>query len=478
MLFARARELTRSLAFRLTLWHQILLLLALALCYTTSYLLVSSLAIARIDTYLKDESDECVRFYALQQRTAVEKEANREARSQGFKDIFFAISNPAGDILFRTDQSAWTNLQIPASQIQQVASTGKPVVQSMNRGGKEAEVRVRHVSLSPSYVLTIATSMHDEMQLLHGSMNLVLAAMVGVWILAGIVQLFFARRAMRGIYTVRNAAIAFANGNTSQRVASTAHGDEIDLLANAFNVMAERIEGLLTNLRQTNDSLAHELRTPITGMRCRCELALTHKEADVETAGAATHILAETIERCDHMLSIINTTLEISETDAGMAHLVRQPVDLGKLLDNACDIFEPLAEDSRIILVLEKKTHALVSGDKGKLQRLFSNLVDNALKYSTVGGKITVRLESRGSDVLVSVRDSGPGIPENEMETIFERFYRGSAGANHPGNGLGLSLARTIVRAHGGTITARNAHGGGAEFLVQLPAIPDPPQPA
>jgi signal transduction histidine kinase len=472
MLFAKTRELARSLAFRLTIWHAGLLLVALVLCYTASYLLVSSLALAQIDTYLKDEADECARLYSIQQTAGVEAEAMREARAEGVNDIFFSVSDTAGQVIFHTDNATWGNLIQSQSDLAEVARTGHPVAFTSNRGGKEGQFRVRVAALAPTCVLTIAFSMNDEVQLVHGSMDRVLAAMVGVWILAGIVGFFFARRAMRGIYTVRDAAIAFANGRTSQRVQPSRHGDEIDLLANAFNTMADQIEGLLTNLRQTNDSLAHELRTPITAMRGRCELALTHRAQPHDQPGSAGPILADTIERCDQMLSIINATLEISETDAGMAHLARQQVDLGTLLANACDLFEPLAEDSRIALAFERKSHAMVLGDKAKLQRLFSNLVDNAVKYSPPGGKVTLRLDSNSSEVSVSIRDSGPGIPDQELEAIFQRFYRGSAAAGHPGNGLGLSLARTIARAHGGDITARNAPGGGAEFIVRLPAAP------
>ncbi len=465
MLSAKIHEVWHSLSFRLTLWHAGLLLLALGLCYAVSYFLVASLMLARVDAYLKTEADECVRLFNIEKIQAVQVEAAHETEQQGAKDLLVRMTDPSAKVLFETDPQPWSKLQIDPEIIHTVARTGQAQLMTMNRGGSEPQVRVIVSTLSPTLVLVIADSISSDLQFVQQSMRLVLLVMVAVWVLAVTVGFFLARRAIGRIAMARDAAIDFAGGKTSRRVTPTARGDEADLLANAYNAMADRIEALLVNLRQTNDSLAHELRSPVTGIRGRCELALTGGAMPPE--GQA--ILADTVERCDHMLGIINTILELSETDAGVARLAKKQVDLAALLNNAVEIFGPVAEDAAVKLSCNPGTPALVVGDPAKLQRLFSNLLDNAIKYSGRGGSVTISVETRRPYVIVSIQDTGPGIAGPELEKIFERFYRGSASEGRPGNGLGLSLARTIARAHGGEIRVNSELGRGSMFTVHMP---------
>ena len=170
------------------------------------------------------------------------------------------------------------------------------------------------------------------------------------------------------------------------------------------------------------------------------------------------------------MLSLINSLLEITRTEAGLAGLNTDQVELGEELRRAHELFQPLAEDLGIEFALELPEKPLyVAADRVKLQRVFSNLIDNALKFSDPGGRVAIGLAAGEKTAVVTVSDTGCGISESDLPHIFDRLYRCDASRSRPGSGLGLTLAAAIVRAHGGTIEAASTPGKGSVFTVTLP---------
>jgi signal transduction histidine kinase len=166
---------------------------------------------------------------------------------------------------------------------------------------------------------------------------------------------------------------------------------------------------------------------------------------------------------------MINAMLDISEAESGLMKLNAQNVDLVDLVRDVCDLFQPLAENRNIRIDIEAPESAKVLGDLKKLQRVFSNLVDNALKYTPGGGSVNIVIEETAKDIIVIVKDTGSGIPKDDLPHIFDRFFRGEKSRSTAGNGLGLSLAQAFVIVHGGTITATKTPGQGAQFTVILP---------
>jgi signal transduction histidine kinase len=179
---------------------------------------------------------------------------------------------------------------------------------------------------------------------------------------------------------------------------------------------------------------------------------------------------ASTIEECDRLLDTINTMLMISKTESGLDKLTRKEIDLPGLVREACELFEPAAEDKRIILSHDVPDKKYVVGDHRMIQRMFSNLLDNAIKYTPSGGAVGVSLsESDGSNIIITVKDTGIGISPEDLPRIFNRFYRCDQSRSKPGIGLGLSLARAIARAHGGDITVTSRLKEGSTFTITLP---------
>jgi signal transduction histidine kinase len=182
--------------------------------------------------------------------------------------------------------------------------------------------------------------------------------------------------------------------------------------------------------------------------------------------------MASVIDGCDDLIEIIGTMLEIAKTDSGNFDFDPVSLDLIELVEDAVDLFMPVAEDKRIDIRLNKPSMAAqVTGDRRRLQRVVSNILDNAVKYTPHGGIITVTIKSDEGDVRVSISDTGIGISESDLPHIFERFFRSDKSRSTSGNGLGLSLAMAIIRAHGGDITVTSSDQG-ATFTFLLPATP------
>jgi signal transduction histidine kinase len=297
---------------------------------------------------------------------------------------------------------------------------------------------------------------HISEELLEMGLSVFVTAFMG-WLIT--------RRALSGVSELVRTAKAISNGAFDSRVPMKGNRDELDELAATFNSMLERIQMLIRGMKEVTDSIAHDLRSPVTRMRGLAEVTLTAGGPADEYEAMAGSI----VEECDRLLGMINVILEISAAESGIVPLHIQKVDIAEVARDACELFQPAAEDKRITITVEAPGPAYVDGDLQKLQRVLANLLDNAVKYTETGGQIGVSVTKDDRQVTVVMRDTGIGIAESDLSHIFERFYRADKSRSKPGSGLGLTLAKAFVSAHDGRITVTSRLGEGSTFVVNVP---------
>jgi signal transduction histidine kinase len=280
-----------------------------------------------------------------------------------------------------------------------------------------------------------------------------------------VVALFLSYRLLRPVRELTRAARQLAAGDLSQRVAVRGD-DELATLANTFNQMAVSLQQAEERRRAMTADIAHELRTPLTVQRA-------HLEALDDGIYKLSLESLKPIEAQNHLLTrLVDDLRTLALADSGQLELVRTSTDFPALIRRVITGLEPKVADRQVELQLTlDESCPSLSLDAQRVEQILHNLLDNALRYTPDGGTISVQCTAVSEQCLLTVRDSGPGIPEDALPLLFERFYRAdkSRSRYEGGTGLGLSIARKIAQAHGGDLTATNHPDGGAVFTLKLP---------
>jgi signal transduction histidine kinase len=347
---------------------------------------------------------------------------------------------------------------------------GESFTLSNLEGSDASRLHVESAQLSDGTLVQVGKSTEAREDLLarfRAGLGLVTLLIVAVALSGG----WLATRS--AIYPIRRLTQAvrriILTGRTDARVplaGGRGREDAIDELTVLFNAMLDKIEGLVGAMRGALDNVSHDLRTPLTRLRGTAELALAGPP-DVERYRDA---LADCVEESDRVLVMLNTLMDISEAESGAMQLRREPVNLLEVVERAVDLYKDVADAKGVALIQTGAAGALlVKGDRPRLEQVAANLIDNAVKYTATGGRVDVRVSGSGPDAVLTVEDTGTGIPENELPLIWERLFRGDRSRTERGLGLGLSLVRAIVHAHGGTVAVCSEVGRGSTFTVTLP---------
>ena len=319
---------------------------------------------------------------------------------------------------------------------------------------------------APAYLVdgVDARAVRDSVSRLRTSLLLVLPVLLASSISIGY---WLAGRALCPLVTVAGSLAEIKPRDLSRRLPLAPADDELGRLIRAINGLLERVERASATERRFAADAAHELRTPLAVLRTGIEVVLGRERTAAEYARALNTALRDAAAVCtlaDDLLALTRLDQELSG-DGG-------PIDLRGLTEEVVDAIEPLAASKRLRIETNLPTAANVKGNRDHLRRVVINLLDNALKFTPEEGWIGIALKSHNGRVTLRIADSGPGLEQEDLPFIFERFFRGRSGRNQAGKGLGLSLCREIVELHGGEISAANQPGGGSEFIVMLPALP------
>jgi signal transduction histidine kinase len=271
------------------------------------------------------------------------------------------------------------------------------------------------------------------------------------------------RRMLSHVRRITEAASRIGHSDLRERVPVTRRNDEVSQLAHTLNRMLDRIESSMHQLHTITDSLAHDLRSPLTAIRGKLEMSLQamHNEEDAEPIVSA-------IEELDQLTDFLNKSLDVAEARADALRLAVTEINLSRLLEKMVDLYEPSMTYKGLHLRLRCESDVLVRGDAGLVHRMIANLLDNELKHLSPGSHVTVSLQSDGQRACLSLEDDGPGFAPDVLESLFVHRVKGKASTGH---GLGLAFVEAVARAHQGTVEAEN-RGHGARISVGLPLAP------
>ncbi len=318
------------------------------------------------------------------------------------------------------------------------------------------EIRARIFILAGGFRLLVGRDRHEESRFrdtVATAMVWSLGAVIGLGLLGGGL---LSRRVLERVEHVAESARRIGAGALAERIPETGSGDEFDRLAEGLNAMLERIDRLMTGMRLATDSLAHDLRSPLTRLKSRIEIALQRDPDGPRDREALTDVLAQ----ADQVLGMFDNLLRIALAESGTAVTALRPLDLADVVVGVADLYEPVAEDVGLAFEVTVAKPAMIVGHHDLLAQALSNLVDNAIKYSPSGGQITLALTPGDDSVSLEICDTGPGIPSADQERVLEPFVRLEPSRSTPGSGLGLSLAAAVIRLHDGTMTLDDNNPG------------------
>jgi signal transduction histidine kinase len=345
---------------------------------------------------------------------------------------------------------------------------GFPVEETRNNVKETEAARASVIVLPGNFHLLVGRDMHDA-GLFRSRITRTLGWAALITLALGVIGgLFMTRNMLRKVDAVNRTSARIIHGDLSQRVPLSGSGDEFDQLAQNLNAMLDQIERLMAGMRQVTDNIAHDLRTPLARLRARLEVTLIEKPDEQRYAEA----LRDTITEADRLLGTFNALLSIAEAEAGSRRDSWAVVDLAEIAADVYELYDPVAEEKGLVLTSDIAPSLKVRGDRHLLSQAIANLLDNALKYTPEGG-VVLAARVAGGNARVEVADSGPGVPPERREGVFDRFVRLEGSRSTPGNGLGLSLVRAVAQLHDGTVWLEDSHPGavnpGLKAVLQIP---------
>ena len=454
----------RSFALRLGLWQALLFAGTMAVTFAAAYHFLAVSLETREREALEARATEYVGAFVRGGMSAVRSVLEDEQHQSGAQALFVRLIGPGGDITWTKVPEAWAE-----EDIQRVPVVAVAAVPGSLRVAQDAARDIVVVSrpLPNGGLLQVARSADNRDVLLAplrgpmiaaGAVSLVLSAAAGIWL---------SWRATRPVREVAATARRIVRtGDLSARVTSRGGSDDVADLVNQFNTLLERNAALIGAMRETLDNVAHDLRTPLTRLRAGAEAALTEPDE-----GTTRQALVDCIEESDRIRRMLELLLDVSAAESGILRLAPEQLDADEVLRGVVDLFSIVADEKGTRLEWEAEAGTQVWADPARLRQILANLTDNALKYTPDGGGVRLQA-ARGAEgaVVFTVGDNGPGVPAGEREKIWRRLYRSDQSRSQRGLGLGLSIVKALVEAHGGSVAVGPGPEGGARFTVTLPA--------
>ena len=419
---------------------------------------------AQIDAGLSGEADALALVYQARGLAGLEKavgsrvEAAAKLGTQGGVEDsgqrFYLLVSPRGRLLRGNlgevppavrNKETVTEFHLP------------PDAKVIDRAGDPVHlVRAHIVKLRHGYHLLVGQAMNETQELERNLLLSLLAGLGSTLLIAAVGGLWMGRSVLRRIDSISGTAGEIMAGDLSRRVPLGPRDDEFAALSRRLNAMLDRIESLMTGMREVSDNVAHDLRTPLTRLRGRLEVTLLEARDPAQYREAMERAITD----ADGLLRTFTALLTMAQLQSGARRVSDAGVDLAEVCRDVGELYEALAEHTRVRLSQDLGGALIVHGDRELIAQAVSNVLDNAVKYTPPGGTVSLAVFRDPGRAIVAVRDTGPGIPEEHRERVFERFSRLDAARTCPGNGLGLTMVKAVMAAHGGDVVLAAAEPG------------------
>jgi len=464
MFLKRLSDLSGTLAFRLTAWYALIFTVSSVLALSVFYYKISVITQDDTDRELAEEIKEFSTIMADGGVDQVKKYMKVEVESED-EDVFFRLLSENGRVLAMEGDPSWNPIEPAANIFNILQNSKKYILSTLVLPDFQYKVRTIYGLIGPAMILQVGISLEDNEQYLGILRKLLLLLIFPLFLMSTVIGWLLAKNALKGVEEVTLTAIDITKGAYDKRVRVKNRLYEINRLAETFNSMLNRIQSLIKGMKEITDNIAHDLRSPLARIRGIAEMTLVGKSSISDYEKMA----ANTIEECDDLIDMINTMLDITETESGVLQNNYEKINLVKLIQDACELFRPLAAEKNIHLTMNFPDILEYEGDKRQLQRLVTNILENSIKYTEPAGSVFVSLESDKQFIHIKFADTGIGISEAGISKIFDRFYRCDRSRSAAGIGLGLSLAMAIANSYGGDIHVKSVLNQGSEFQVMLP---------
>ncbi len=442
---------------------------AIIIC-TFLYLRLKHQLVKEVDRFIRDETRELIDHVSLAPGgDEVFKNYESEVRVRSYYPIYFRVLNGEG-LTVGVSRNFSETQYASNEQVLRNARNGKTTLENIVSPVGRRPFRIISTPFFKEgrlfYIVQLGTHLHLMRKDLSRFKRNILAAFPILLILGSLGGWILARRSLAPIGYIASKAQSITSQNLNERLTPRGTDDEMDDLIKTINGMIERLESSFKRMAEFTADASHELKTPICAMRGEAEVLLSKERKNEEYQEALVHL----IEQFDRMNQMLNDLILLSKSDSSQIQLRVSPLRLDFLISSLTSLFNVLAEQKKIDFVVGPLEEVVVKGDEGRLQQLFANLIDNAIKY-TQKGSIQITLEKEEETAIIRVTDTGIGIPKEEQEKIFKRFYRvdKSRSRETGGVGLGLSIAEWIAQIHRGRIEVESELNQGSTFTVYLP---------
>lgn len=390
--------------------------------------------------------------------------ADRDMKKYGGQPFLLLLKNTAGKVTDGIVPGGWEKFDLDNPSLNMLHPGTYTILRDANM---DFSLLLTGIMLEDNSRIVVGISTKNREFLLQFYKHNYPIALAGI-ILAGIaVGIIASRRLLKPIRQLnKEIDRIIVTGELSRRLGSSGSGDQLDELTGRYNRLLDRVESLIGSMKETLDAVAHDLRTPLTRIRGKAEIALSRgRDDDYEST------LAEVVEQIDLAGELLSTLMDIAEAEQGMLKLNSTECDLSVLAGEVIDMYEFVAEEKNQTIALDAPAPVFVYGDPVRIRRILGNLVDNAVKYGPEGGHVDLRCFTEERKAVLEVIDDGPGVSDEEIPRVFDRLYRGDRSRCSRGLGLGLSMVKALLEAHKGNIAISRAEGRGAVFRVDFPYL-------